>query len=74
MEDIKKVEFNYSLKDIPLANQKEYLIKLYDATSKFINIFFVLNKNQTFLICLILLLISVKFRSHSHNDKKLKTK
>ena len=37
MEDIKKVEFNYSLKDIPLANQKEYLIKLYDATSKFIN-------------------------------------
>ena len=37
MEDIKKVEFNYSLKDIPLANQKEYLTKLYDATSKFVN-------------------------------------
>ena len=27
----------YSLKDIPICNKKEYLIKLYDATSKFIN-------------------------------------
>ena len=37
MEDIQKVNFNYSLKDIPICNKKEYLIKLYDATSKFIN-------------------------------------
>ena len=48
MEDIKKVDFNYSLKDIPIANKKEYLIKLYDATSKFVNrlrwqLFFYLN-------------------------------
>ena len=37
MEDIQKVNFKYSLKDIPICNKKEYLIKLYDATSKFIN-------------------------------------
>ena len=37
MEDIKQVDFNYSLKDIPIANKKEYLIKLYYATSKFVN-------------------------------------
>ena len=37
MEYIKKVDFNYSLKDIPTASKKEYLIKLYDATSKFVN-------------------------------------
>ena len=37
MEDIKKISFSYSLKDIPLTNKKEYLTKMYDATSKFIN-------------------------------------
>ena len=37
MKHIKKLEFNYSLKDIPLSNRKEYKIKLYDAASKFIN-------------------------------------
>ena len=37
MEDIKKISFPYSLKDIPLTNKKEYLTKMYDATSKFIN-------------------------------------
>ena len=37
MEDIKKISFSYSLKHIPLTNKKEYLTKMYDATSKFIN-------------------------------------
>ena len=37
MEKLKKIDFKYSLKDIPLANKKEYTIKLYDAASKFIN-------------------------------------
>ena len=37
MEDIKKIQFNYSLKDIPLSHKKDYIIRLYDATSKFIN-------------------------------------
>ena len=37
MENLKKIEFNNSLKDIPLANKKEYSIKLYDDASKFIN-------------------------------------
>ena len=50
MENIKKLDFNYSLKDIPLTNKKEYTIKLYDAASKFINrlrwkIFFINNEN-----------------------------
>ena len=51
MEDIKKIEFKYSLKDIPLNNKKQYLTRMYDATTKFINrlrwkIFFHNNENN----------------------------
>ena len=52
MENLKKIEFNYSLKDIPLADKKEYTIKLYDAASKFINklrwkVFFINSKTTS---------------------------
>ena len=51
MEDIKKIEFKYSLKDVPLSNKKQYLTRMYDATTKFINrlrwkIFFHNNENN----------------------------
>ena len=51
MENIFSVDFNYSMKDIPISNKKEYLIKLYDSTSKFINRlrwkFFFCNRDDT---------------------------
>ena len=37
MDEFQKINFEYSLKDIPTSSKKEYLIKLYDAISKFIN-------------------------------------
>ena len=37
VNNILNVDFNYSLKDIPISNKKEYLFKLYDTTSKFVN-------------------------------------
>ena len=37
MDNLEKITFDYSLKDIPLSHKKDYLIKLYDAASKFIN-------------------------------------
>ena len=37
MDDLIKIKFDYSLKDIPIPIKKKYLIKLYDSISKFIN-------------------------------------
>ena len=37
IDEFHKIKFEYSLKDIPTSGKKEYLIKLYDAISKFIN-------------------------------------
>ena len=51
MEELKNIDFNYSLKHIPLTTRQVYMIKLYDATFKFINrlkwkIFFSNNKDN----------------------------
>ena len=32
-----KVEFNHSLKNIPIADKKTYMAKLFDMTTKFID-------------------------------------
>ena len=34
---MERFEFNYSMKDIPIADKRTYMIKLFDQTNKFIN-------------------------------------
>ena len=53
MENFEKIEVNYSLRDILLANKREYTIKLYNAASKFINrlrwkVFFISRETTSF--------------------------